>query len=260
MFIDSHAHLYMTVTEKGISLDQIIAEMKENGVFAVTDICGTIEEFDFSMSIKNKFENAGIKLFTAAGIHPHESARFIDSDTGWIAENADSIIAVGEVGLDFHYDFSPRDIQEKTLRKMAALSIEIKKPLIIHGRSAEERVLEILDESGYNSRKVLFHCYTGTPQTALKIIDRGYFISYSGILTFKKNSDIAESFELTPADRMLFETDSPFLAPVPFRGSVNTPAKVKNVYENGCLRINAGIVQFACDIKNNFNTFFGQDI
>lgn len=250
----------MTVIEKGVPVDQIIHEMKANGVCAIVNICGTVEEFNFSMSVKNDFENSGIRLFTAAGIHPHESASHISSDAGWIKENADHIIAVGEVGLDFHYDFSPRDIQEKILRKMAALSIELQKPLIMHGRSAEERVLEILDESGYNDKKVLFHCYTGTQQTALKILGRGYFISYSGILTFKKNSEISGSFDITPADRMLFETDSPFLAPVPFRGSVNTPAKVRSVYENACSRRNADIMEMSAVIKNNFNAFFGQNI
>ncbi len=250
----------MTVTEKGVPIDQIIHEMKANNVCAVVNICGTVEEFDFSMSIKNDIESSGIKLFTAAGIHPHESASHISSDTDWIRENASSIIAVGEVGLDFHYDFSPREVQEKILRKMIELSIELKKPLIIHGRNAEERILEILEGSGYNGKKVLFHCYTGTPGTALKIIEKGYFISYSGILTFKKNSEISGSFEITPADRMLFETDSPFLAPVPFRGSVNTPAKVRSVYENAGLRKNTGIMELSATIKNNFNAFFGQNL
>lgn len=250
----------MTVNERGTALDKIISEMKENNVSCIVNICNTVEEFDFFLSIRSSFEKSGIKLFCAAGIHPHQSEEFFNSDTGWIKENADSLIAVGEVGLDFHYDFSPRNIQEETLRKMTELSIEIKKPLIIHGRSAEKRVLEILDESGHKDKKVLFHCYTGTPETASEILSRGYFISYSGILTFKKESETTASFNITPPNSMLFETDSPFLSPVPFRGSVNTPAKVKYIYENAASRKNIETEHLAGIIKNNFNTFFNLKI
>lgn len=250
----------MTIREKGIPLSTIVDELIKNNVSTVVDICGTVDEFEFSVSLEESFISNGIKLFHAAGIHPHESAQFIDSDISWIAKNSDSIIAIGEVGLDFHYDFSPRDIQEKMLRKMIELSIETDKPLIIHGRNAEDVILEILKEYGLNNKNVLFHCYTGSVLTAQRIFKNGYFISFSGILTFKKNSGVSEVFDHSEMNRIFFETDSPFLAPHPFRGSVNTPGKVKYVYETAAGILNEDISSFSLKIRNNFNKFFNLEI
>ena len=260
MFIDSHAHLAMTIREKGVPVSDIIDEMIKNNVSAVVDICGTVDEFEFSLSLEALFRSSGIKLFHAAGIHPHESAQFIDSDISWIAGNSDSIIAIGEVGLDFHYDFSPRDIQEKTLRKMIGISIETQKPLIIHGRNAEDRIMDIIEEYDMNTINVLFHCYTGSLMTAQRMLKKGYFISFSGILTFKKNSGVSEVFDSSDKNRLFFETDSPFLSPVPFRGVVNTPGKVKYVYEKAAITLNEEIVPFSAKIKDNFNIFFNVTI
>jgi len=250
----------MTIRERGIPVSTIIDELVKNSVSTVVDICGTADELEFSVSLEDMFISAGIKLFHAAGIHPHESARIIDSDINWIKQNSDLIIAIGEVGMDFHYDFSPRDIQEKMLRKMIVLSIEIKKPLIIHGRNAEERILDIIEEYELNNTNVLFHCYTGSVLTAQRIFKKGYFISFSGILTFKKNSEISEVFDHSERDLIFFETDSPFLAPQPFRGSVNTPGKVRYVYETAAGKLEEEISSFSLKIHNNFNKFFNLQI
>ncbi|HPA56697.1 MAG TPA: TatD family hydrolase, partial [bacterium] len=133
MFIDSHAHIHMLVKEKGCQISEIIDEMKENNVYAVANICGNENEFLFSQQIQNVFLDSGISFFSVAGFHPHEAEKFIDSPTRWISDNSDAITAVGEIGLDFYYDFSPRETQRKMLRKMIDLSLELQKPLIIHG-------------------------------------------------------------------------------------------------------------------------------
>lgn len=256
MYIDSHAHLFMLVNEKGIQLSDIISEMKTHGVLAMTNICGNEKELDFSKSIVSEFKKEGIQLFSAAGFHPHEAESSIDSEVKWITENEGHILAVGEVGLDFHYDFSPRETQRKMLRKMIDISLDVQKPLIIHGRDGEEEILNLLLEYGLKDKKVLFHCYTGPLYTASKIFENGWNISFSGIVTFKKSIEMSLILKSAPLDQVFFETDSPFLSPTPFRGQVNTPAKVKYVYDfaSELLQINSRDLKNR--VKNNFETFF----
>lgn len=256
MYIDSHAHLSMIIKEKGISESFIIEEMVSNNVTSVVDISGTEEEFEHALSLKDHFNKAGIDLFFVTGIHPHESAQFIDSDLRWILRNSDSTIAIGEVGLDHHYDFSPREIQEKILRKMISIAMETKKPLIIHGRNAEERIIEILKEYPAYQTNILFHCYTGSVETAKKILDKGWYISFSGILTFKKTAGVSEVFDICPKENLLFETDSPFLSPVPFRGQTNTPGKVRYVYEHAAKILNQDTASLSRQVNINFKQLF----
>lgn len=255
MYIDSHAHISMIIKERGLSINSVIEEMVNNNVNCVLDISGTEEEFEYTYSLKELFNNAGIKTVFAIGVHPHESAQFIDKDISWIRKNSDKIVAIGEVGLDYHYDFSPRNIQEKMFRKMIEISIETEKPLIIHARNAEDYIIEILNEYDLSKKNILFHCYTGTVETAKKIMGKGWFISFSGILTFKKNSGVSDVFLISDKEKIFFETDSPFLSPHPFRGQVNAPGKVKYVYEYASKILNNDLEAFSKKIKDNFDHF-----
>lgn len=260
MFIDTHAHIFMTVTERNISLESIIDELHENQVDTVLDICGSEHELEYHQSVKETFLKNNINFYAAAGIHPQESSNFIDSDLSWIAKNKENIIAIGEVGLDFFYDFSPKEIQLKMLRKMIEQTIELEKPILIHGRCGEPLIFDMLNEYGFDNRKVLFHCYTGDLETAEKILKKGWNISFSGILTFKKSADVLGIFNHTSINNMFFETDSPFLAPVPFRGKPNTPGKVRHVYNFAADLLNMKQDDLAVQIRKNFNEFFNLSI
>ena len=252
MFIDSHAHLSMLINERKIHKDQIIQELNKNNVNTVLNISGNSRELSDAFELEEEFSLSGIKILHAAGVHPHEARK----DYSWIRENASKIVAIGEVGLDFYYDFSPRKDQEKVFRNMILLSIELNKPLIIHGRDAEERVVSILDEQEKEMKKVLFHCYTGKHDTALKIIGKNWLISFSGILTFKKSIEFHNILKDIGLNKVMFETDSPFLAPVPFRGKVNTPGKVYHVYEFASELLDINIGEIEQQVAGNFKDLF----
>ncbi|MBQ4437892.1 TatD family hydrolase [bacterium] len=250
----------MTVTEKNISLESIIDELHENQVDTVLDICGSEHELEYHKSVEETFLKNNINFYAAAGIHPQESSNFINSDISWITKNKENIIAVGEVGLDFFYDFSPKEIQLKMLRKMIEQTIELEKPVLIHGRCGEAQIFDMLNEYGFDDKKVLFHCYTGDLETAEKILQKGWNISFSGILTFKKSADVLNIFNHTNINNMFFETDSPFLAPVPFRGKPNTPGKVRHVYNFAADLLNLKQEDLALQVRKNFNEFFNLNI
>lgn len=256
MFIDSHAHLSLLIKGKEIQLIDIINEMNENNVKAILNVCGEKDELEFSESVKNEFIKNNISFFSAAGVHPHEAEKFESFSTDWISQKRDEIIAIGEIGLDFHYNFSPQNIQRNMLRKMIELSLELQKPLIIHGRSGEEEIIETLLKYGFKGKKVLFHCYTGSLETVKKIFENGWYISFSGILTFKNSTDILEILKNSDLNKIFFETDSPFLSPAPFRGKINTPAKVKYVYEFASKSLNIELPELCDQVKRNFENFF----
>ena len=260
MFIDTHAHIFMTVTERNIPLESIIDELHENQVDTVLDICGSEPELEYHQNVRETFLKNNINFYAAAGIHPQESSNFIDSDISWIAKNKENIIAVGEVGLDFFYDFSPKEIQLKMLRTMIEQTIELQKPILIHGRCGEALIFDMLNEYGFDDKKVLFHCYTGDLETAEKILEKGWNISFSGILTFKKSADVLNIFNHTSVNNMFFETDSPFLAPVPFRGKPNTPGKVRYVYNFAADLLKMKQEDLAQRVRKNFNEFFNLNI
>lgn len=250
----------MLVNERGVKVSEIIDEMKNNGVISIVNVCGNEQELNFSKTVSAEFKNAGINFFSVAGYHPHEAEKYISSDAGWIVSESSLIIAVGEVGLDFHYDFSPRETQRKMLRKMIEVSLEVSKPLIMHGRNGEDEIIETLLEYGLKDKKVLFHCYTGTQESAEKIFRNGWHIAFSGIVTFKRSGELAEILKNGDREKIFFETDSPFLSPVPFRGRINTPAKVRYVYEfaSEILQIDSECLQKS--VKRNFENFFGVNL
>jgi TatD DNase family protein len=168
-------------------------------------------------------------IFTTIGVHPHE-ARLLDDRVyarlGRLASH-EKVIAWGEVGLDYHYDNSPRDTQRDAFRRQLRMARERRLPAVIHTREAEEDTLSILkDEWGGSGLPGIIHCFTGTRAFAEEAVALGFYISFSGVVTFKKAEDLRETAKRLPAERLLIETDSPFLAPVPYRGRRNEPAYV----------------------------------
>ena len=173
----------------------------------------------------------------AAGIHPHQAGKFaddVDTVVGHVRSAIDSLDgfrAVGEIGLDYHYDFAPRELQQTVFARQVALARELALPVVIHTREADADTVHILRDEGRGEVRGVFHCFTGDVDLARQALDLGFHVSFSGIVTFRNAVQIREAAQIVPADRLLAETDAPYLAPVPHRGKRNEPAWVGRVVE-----------------------------
>jgi TatD DNase family protein len=228
--IDSHAHL--DSEDLAGDLEGVMSRAQAAGVARVVTIGLWRKDGDFGNALE--LATRWPAFFSATiGVHPHECARVGESDWARSAELAADprVVGVGETGLDFHYDLSPRDVQERCFRRSIRLAHQVGKPLVIHVREAEQVCLRVLREEGIPAAGGVIHCFTGDAGAASAYLDLGLHISVSGIVTFKTAGSIREALLLVPADRLLVETDSPFLAPIPFRGKRNEPAHVKLVAE-----------------------------
>ena len=228
--IDSHAHLDFEDFEG--DLEGVMGRARACGVVRVVTIGLWRGEGDFGNALELAARQPGFFSATV-GIHPHECARVGEADWARAAELARDprVVAVGETGLDFHYDLSPRDVQEACFRRSIRLAREVGKPLVIHVREAEEACVGVLREEGLPAAGGVIHCFTGDAAAARAYLDLGLQVSVSGIITFKTAEAIREAVRLVPEDRLLVETDAPFLAPIPFRGKRNEPAHVRLVAE-----------------------------
>lgn len=228
--IDSHAHLD---SEDFVGdLEGVMARARSNGVARVVGIGLWRKDGDFGNALE--LATRWPAFFSATiGIHPHECARVGEADWARSAELAADprVVGVGETGLDFHYDLSPRDVQEACFRRSIRLAHQVGKPLVVHVREAEEACLRVLREEGIPAAGGVIHCFTGDSKAARAWLDLGLYVSVAGIVTFKTADPIRQALRLVPDDRLLVETDSPFLAPIPFRGKRNEPAHVRLVAE-----------------------------
>jgi TatD DNase family protein len=228
--LDSHAHL--DSPELAGDLYGVMARARLAGVARVVAVGLWRQDGDFGNALE--LATRWPSFFSAtAGIHPHECARVGEADWTRAAELAADprVVGVGETGLDFHYDLSPRDVQEACFRRSIRLAHRVAKPLVIHVREAEEVCLRVLREEGLPGAGGVIHCFTGDARAARDYLDLGLHVSVAGIVTFKTAGPIREAVRLVPDGRLLVETDSPFLAPVPFRGKRNEPAHVRLVAE-----------------------------
>ena len=230
MFVDSHAHI--DGPEFDADRDEIIARAHDSGVTTILNV-GTGDPhsgvFERAVEVGRKYPT----VYTAIGTHPHD-ARFYDDaaeqKTKSLIQTGERVVAWGEIGLDFHYDNSPRDVQMEVFKRQLRQARECDIPVIIHTREAERETIEIL-KSDYDgaTRKGVFHCFSGSKDLALRALELDFLISFSGIVTFKKAEELREIAKEVPLDRLLVETDCPFLAPVPYRGKRNEPAYVVEV-------------------------------
>ncbi|MGI8509459.1 MAG: TatD family hydrolase [Gemmatimonadaceae bacterium] len=221
-FIDSHAHLADPAFAG--DRDAVIARARDAGAVAIVCIGASVEQARESARIAAA--NSGFVAYTA-GVHPHDAADFdpvrdIDALAQLLGEGA---VAVGECGLDYHYDTAPRGLQRRSFTEQLALARRFDLPVVVHTRDAEDDTRAMVQEAGREGVRGVLHCYTGTATLAETALDAGWYISFSGIVTFKSWSDNA-LVRLVPAERLLVESDSPYLAPVPFRGKRNEPAWV----------------------------------
>jgi TatD DNase family protein len=222
--IDTHAHIAMDGYDGGV--EGLLARAAVAGVTHIVAIGagGTADEAEDALAVAK--DNVGVSAI--CGIHPHD-AKAIDDPLWWRIESicaAAEVVAVGETGLDYHYDMSPREVQAAAFQRHVELALLLKKPLCIHTRNAELDTLRILRDTRAQQVGGVIHCFSGTTQFALAALDLGFLLSIPGIVTFAKPGDLHEVVQLAPLDKLLIETDSPFLAPVPFRGKRNEPALV----------------------------------
>jgi TatD DNase family protein len=221
-FIDSHAHLADAAFAG--DRDAVISRAREAGAVAIVCIGESVNVAAIAAEYAAK--NAGF-VFATAGVHPHDAATFdaerdIPKLRGFIQSGA---VAVGECGLDYHYDNSPRDAQRAAFAAQIALAEETSRPVVVHTRDAEDDTRAMIGEAGSAGVVGVLHCYTGTTSLAEFAVAAGWYVSFSGIVTFKKWTD-DDLIRLVPRDRLLVESDSPYLAPMPFRGKRNEPAWV----------------------------------
>lgn len=226
-WIDVHAHLDMLKTEK--SVERILEEAKGSGVQHIITIGTSPEDLSEVFKIAQKFSP---DIFCALGVHPHE-ARLFDSDSSEFMHQhlrSDCVVAVGEIGLDYHYKHSKIETQKKVFRNQLDLALEYDLPIQIHTREAEKDTIEILKEMSPLPRG-LVHCFTGSKWLADEALSLGFNLSFSGVITFKNAQSLREIVKDTPLDRLHIETDSPYLSPVPLRGKTNFPSHMTHTAE-----------------------------
>ncbi len=223
MLVDSHCHL--DFPDYAGSVDRVVARAKEAGVATCLSIGTELARFAGVRAVAERFDD----VWCSVGIHPHEAEKEQLSDPKPIlAETAHpKVVGIGETGLDYYYEHSPRPAQIANFRAHIAASRDSGLPLIVHTRDADDDTIRVLEEEmGKGAFTGLIHCFTGTRRLADAALELGLSISVSGIATFKKSQDLRDVIQTVPMERLLVETDAPFLAPVPFRGKTNEPAFV----------------------------------
>ncbi len=252
MFVDSHCHLEMEDFEQ--DRDTVIKKSLEEGLDYILTV-GTEERyFDKVLQIIEKYDN----IYGAIGIHPHNSACYNDSTEKNVRRYAKhkKIVAYGEIGLDFFKNYSPKDRQIDAFKKQLILAKSLDLPVVIHSRHAKEETLEILQEIHQGNTPGVIHCYSYDYYTAKKLLDMGFYISIPGTITYKNAQKAEEVVKNVPIDRLLAETDAPFLTPVPHRGKRNEPRFVKYTFETIARIRKADIEEIASNIRNNFTKLF----
>ena len=229
MITDSHCHLdYPKLYDQ---LDDIVKRAEYNQVKYLLTICTTLKSFERIKLIIMKYKD----IYGTFGIHPHESEKYTQVDSKFILNiknKHNKIIGIGETGLDFYYNYSEKEIQKKSFIEHISAASQLNIPIIVHSRNAEIDTYEILKSESKNSNlKVLIHCFTGSRDFAKKLIDLNFYISVSGIITFKKSIELADTVSSIPMENLLVETDSPYLAPLPYRGKDNEPSYIIHTVE-----------------------------
>ena len=250
--IDSHCHLDHEPMFS--DLKNVIIRSKENGLEKILSICTTNDSFKKIIEII-KFDPI---IYGTFGIHPHETD-FDKTTRKEIIKNVNShekIIAIGESGLDFYYSHSSKDQQISSFKYHIEASIELNVPIIVHSRNAEKETFDILSIYKDSKPKILMHCFTGSTEFAHKLLTLDSYFSASGIITFKNSVDLKNTFKLIPNNKLLVETDSPYLSPVPFRGKKNEPSFIKYTLEKLAEIKDSELKDIEKITNNNFNKLF----
>jgi TatD DNase family protein len=228
MLIDSHVNLH--APQFDADRDEVIARAREAGVGLMVEISDKLSTFEATHGLAMAHDD----IWCTVGVHPHEAKDYADLTAERLTELAarDRVVGIGECGLDFHYDLSPRETQAKVFRQHIEAARQTGLPLVVHTREADDVMAAILEEEQARAPfRFLMHCYTSGPELAEKAAELGAWFSVSGIATFKAAEDVREVIRAMPADRIIVETDCPYLAPMPHRGRRNEPAYVGHVLD-----------------------------
>lgn len=223
MYFESHAHY----DDRQFNEDryEILEDLKNHKVGYVVNVGADMKSSYKSIELAEKYDF----VYASVGVHPHEASKVIDKDyetlEKWLQHK--KVVAIGEIGLDFYYDHSPRDIQREVFTKQLKICENVTKPVIIHSRDASQEVFDIIKAS--KVRKGVIHAYSGSPEMALDYIKMGFYIGIGGVLTFKNANKLLKVVEKIPLESILIETDSPYLAPVPVRGTRNNSQNLKYI-------------------------------
>lgn len=251
VFFDSHAHYHDEQFEADV--DELLSSLPEKGVAYCVGPGVDAETSEKEISLAEKYDF----LFAAAGIHPHEASKADENSFQRIEEllRHTKAVAVGEIGLDYHYDFSPRDVQKAVFRRQLEIARKTGLPVIVHDREAHEDCFDIM--SGYPDVRAVFHCYSGSWEHAKRILNMGWYISFTGSITFKNARRVLETVINMPPDRIMIETDAPYMTPVPHRGKRNDSSYVRLVCEKVAELRGITAEEAACLTMENAMRFFG---
>ncbi len=256
MLVDSHCHLDFDAFQKD-GVPSVVARARDAGVNQMLTICVRISQFERVL----KAAESSPYLDCTIGTHPHSAEEpaeqaFSKEDIVKLAQNP-NVVGIGETGLDYFYDNAPRDAQRQNFQKHIEAALELDLPIIIHSRDADEEMIEILKTHGKGKLRGVMHCFSSGPELAKAALDLGFYISISGIVTFKKAEDLREIVRsIVPLDRLLVETDAPYLAPVPLRGQTNEPSFVVHTAKQLAELKNVSEEELAIATTNNFFELF----
>ena len=255
LLVDSHCHL--DYLEREGDIGPVVARAEAAGVGTMVTICTKLSEFDRITAIARRFP----RVFCSVGVHPHEAGKEGQKDPTRLLQLADyeKVVGIGETGLDYYYEHSPRDAQQVSFRAHMAASRASGLPLIVHARDADDDTLTILQEEyAKGPFPGVIHCFTAGPALAQAALEMGFYISLAGIITFKSAQSLRDTVAEIPLERLLVETDSPYLAPVPKRGKTNEPANV--AYTAAALAALRGLPEddFAARTSENFFRLFSR--
>ncbi len=255
MLVDSHCHL--DYLQKDHDLDAVVGRAGRAGVGTLVTICTKLSEFEIVLGIAERYDN----VFCSVGVHPHEAEGegVKDSDRLIALARHERVVGIGETGLDYYYNHSPREAQIESFRAHIQAARQTGLPLIVHTRDGEDDTIEILrDEVARGPFPAVIHCFTGSAQLAAACLEMGFYISLAGVVTFKNAKELREVAAGVPLDRLLVETDSPYLAPVPKRGKTNEPAFVIHTAAFLAELRGLGPDQLAEVTTDNFFRLFGK--
>lgn len=255
---DTHAHIHMAPLCQ--DLEGVVARAAEAGVKRIVTVGVNAADSAVALETAHRFEN----VYAAVGVHPEDSSAYIDSDYDLLLKMAadEKVIAVGEIGIDFYRDYAPAAVQERVFRQMTELSKQVKKPVIIHNREADEACIRVLSDTLGSGKGFggIFHCFSGSVDVINWALDNGFYISYAGQVTYKSAQNLRDTLKLVPLDRLFVETDCPYLAPVPKRGKTNEPAYTAFTADFVAGELGISTLQLAQQLETNFINLFGRGV
>jgi TatD DNase family protein len=251
--IDTHCHL--TFEQLAADVEQVLQRSRAAGVTGWLTVGTDVEQNQKAVELAEKHEN----MYAAVGFHPHDAKDVTADDLTELKKLAQSqkVVAIGETGLDYHYDNSPREDQRKVFAQQLKITAELDLPLIIHCRQAFDETMEILEQHGRDLKKVVFHCFSGSSEQAEIVLDHGFYISFTGVVTFKNAEATRAAAKIVPLDRLMLETDCPYMSPEPCRKQkINEPALMLHTARCLAKLKEMSLADFAQAVTATTKTFF----